>query len=51
MQWALDAPDPILQRQILAFIEEHCRGLELHDVREWYAEAFALEPANDVNGS
>jgi hypothetical protein len=25
--------------QILAFVEELCQSLTLHDVREWYAQA------------
>lgn len=30
-----------MRRQILAFLEEYCRGMTLADVREWYADAFA----------
>jgi len=30
----------LMRRQIVAFLEEYCRGLTLHDVREWYDEAF-----------
>lgn len=26
--------------QLLAFLEEHCRNVTLHEVRDWYAEAF-----------
>jgi hypothetical protein len=29
-----------MRRQILAFLEEHCGGLTLQDVREWYVDAF-----------
>ncbi|HUY41184.1 MAG TPA: hypothetical protein VMV82_06415 [Candidatus Dormibacteraeota bacterium] len=34
--------------QVLAFIEEHCRGLTLRDVREWYNEAFDPEAPRDA---
>jgi hypothetical protein len=44
MELAFDAAEErVLKLQVLAFIEEHCRGLTLHDVREWYQEAFALD--------
>jgi len=45
MGLAFDAAEErVLKLQVLAFIEEHCRGLTLHDVREWYQEAFAQDP-------
>lgn len=48
MQWAADAQDDHLMRlEVLAFIEEHCRGLTLRDVRDWYVEAFAPESSTD----
>jgi hypothetical protein len=36
-------PDPDERRmrgQILAFLDEYCRGLTLAEVREWYVEVF-----------
>ena len=30
-----------MRRQILAFLEEYCRGMTLQDVREWYVDAFS----------
>lgn len=48
MQWALDlSEEHVMKVQVLAFIEEHCRGLTLRDVREWYLEAFA-DPSADA---
>ncbi len=48
MQWAWDAQEErVVKLQVLAFIEEHCRGLTLRDVCEWYNEAFGLEPLRD----
>jgi hypothetical protein len=29
-----------MRGQILAFLDEYCRGLTLQDVREWYLDAF-----------
>jgi hypothetical protein len=47
-QWSAgDAGDEAAARtQILAFLEEYCgRGMTLREAREWYADAFSLEPA------
>jgi hypothetical protein len=30
-----------LRMQVLAVLDELCRDLTLHDVREWYAESMA----------
>jgi hypothetical protein len=30
-----------MRRQVLAFLDEYCRGMTLQDVREWYLDAFA----------
>jgi hypothetical protein len=35
-----EADEVVMQRYILAFLEEYCRGMTLHDVREWYDDAF-----------
>jgi len=37
-----------MRRQIIAFLDEYCRNLTLHDVREWYNDACAdgLMPLN-----
>ena len=38
-------PDELLMRaQILAFLDEYCRGMTLADVREWYADAVSADP-------
>ncbi len=29
-----------MRLQILAFLDEYCRGMTLRDVREWYADVF-----------
>jgi hypothetical protein len=34
-----DASDVAMRMQVLAVLEELCRDLTLHDVREWYAES------------
>ncbi len=35
-----------MRGQILAFLDEYCRGLTLQDVREWYIDVFPeLTPA------
>jgi len=36
----LEADECTMRRQILAFLEEYCRGMTLQDVREWYFDAF-----------
>jgi hypothetical protein len=38
-----------MKRQMPAFIEEHCRGLTLGDVRDWYDEALLAEPSEEVS--
>lgn len=44
MQWTLDPSDEqSMKLQVLAFIEEHCRGLTLRDVRDWYDETLVSE--------
>jgi hypothetical protein len=34
-----DGSDVAMRLQVLAVLEELCRDLTLHDVREWYAES------------
>ena len=34
-----------MKHQLLAFLEEYCRGMTLQDVREWYADALAGDEA------
>jgi len=29
-----------MRRQIVAFLEEYCRGMTLRDAHEWFADAF-----------
>jgi len=36
-----DLDERAMQHQILAFLDEYCRGMTLQDVREWYVDAFA----------
>lgn len=36
-----DREEMLMRRQIVAFLEEYCRGMTLRDVREWYDDAFA----------
>ncbi|MHB8703932.1 MAG: hypothetical protein ACYC8W_07330 [Candidatus Tyrphobacter sp.] len=49
MRWAWDVHEErVTKLQVLAFIEEHCRGLTLRDVREWYNEAFDPEAPRDA---
>ncbi len=44
MEWVPEMPDERLMKlQVLAFVEEYCRGLTLRDARELYAEAFDAE--------
>jgi hypothetical protein len=33
-----------MRRQIVAFLEEYCRGKTLRDAHEWYADAFGERP-------
>jgi hypothetical protein len=37
----VEADERTMRRQILAFLEEYCRGMTLQDVREWYVDAFS----------
>lgn len=30
-----------MRGQMLAFLDEYCRGMTLQDVREWYLDAFS----------
>ncbi len=49
MEWLADMPDERLMKlQVLAFVEEYCRGLTLRDARELYVEAFDPEPSGDA---
>jgi hypothetical protein len=32
-----------MRAQILAFLDEYCRGMTLADVREWYADAVGAD--------
>lgn len=36
-----DLDERAMQRQVLAFLDEYCRGMTLQDVREWYLDAFS----------
>jgi hypothetical protein len=36
-----EADERTMRCQILAFLEEYCRGMTLQDVREWYVDAFS----------
>jgi len=31
--------EKLMRAQILAFLEEYCRGMTLRDAREWFADA------------
>jgi len=46
------ADERTMRRQVLAFLDEHCRSLTLQDVREWYVDAFpeSAPPAPCVEG-
>ncbi len=38
-----------MRRQVLAFLDEYCGSLTLHDVREWYVDVFPeVTPAATV---
>jgi hypothetical protein len=45
MSWGMVDPiepsDRATRVQMLAFLDEICRGMTLRDAREWYAQAFA----------
>lgn len=47
-----EADERTMRRQILAFLEEYCRGMTLQDVREWYVDAFSeqVPPASYAEG-
>ncbi len=36
-----DSDELTMRRQIVAFLEEYCRGMTLREAGEWYDEAFA----------
>lgn len=38
-----EADDGLMRRQVLAFLDEYCRGMTLQDACEWYADAFAAD--------
>ena len=38
---AYELDERTMRRQILAFLDEYCRGMTLADVREWYVDALA----------
>lgn len=33
----------VMRKQLLAFLDEYCRGMTLADVREWYADAVSSD--------
>jgi hypothetical protein len=41
---ATEFDEAAMRRQILAFLDEYCRGITLQDVREWYVDAFGPDP-------
>lgn len=45
MSWGMfdpaDVDDRAARIQVLAFVDEFCRGMTLRDAREWYVQAFA----------
>ena len=47
-----EADERMMRRQILAFLEEYCRGMTLQDVREWYFDVFSeqMPPAPYAEG-
>ncbi|HTU81200.1 MAG TPA: hypothetical protein VMF61_03670 [Candidatus Acidoferrales bacterium] len=38
---ARDREEATMRRQIVAFLEEYCRGMTLREAGEWYDEALA----------
>jgi hypothetical protein len=47
MSWAAEPSDLAerkMRRQVLAFLDDYCRGMTLRDAREWYVDAFADAP-------
>jgi hypothetical protein len=48
MSWAAEPSDVAerkMRRQVLAFLDDYCRGMTLRDAREWYVDAFADTPS------
>jgi hypothetical protein len=46
-----DFDDRAVNHQILAFLDEYCRGMTLQDVREWYVDAFSdTLPSGRIDG-
>ena len=39
-----------MRAQIIAFLDEYCRGMTLADVREWYADAVGPDAAVYAEG-
>ena len=37
--------EALMRAQILAFLEEYCRGMTLRDAREWFLEATSPDSA------
>jgi hypothetical protein len=48
MLWSVaelnDVEERAMRRQIVAFLEEYCRGMTLPDAHEWFPDAFANRP-------
>ena len=44
----LGGDEQLMRRQMLAFLDEYCRGMTLADVREWYADAVSPDAASLV---
>ncbi len=40
MAESTEAEERAMRRQIVAFLEEYCRGMMLRDAHEWFADAF-----------
>ncbi len=40
----------VMRAQLLAFLDEYCRGMTLADVREWYADAVCAEGTLHIEG-
>jgi hypothetical protein len=41
MVYPSEEAERAMRAQILAALEELCRGMTLHDVREWYVDSIA----------
>lgn len=37
--------EALMRAQILAYLEEYCRGMTLRDVREWFGDAGRTDAA------